>query len=370
MIKPKIYFYTIEEGDANKARFQDLLVNLAEGFQQLGIEYYASNNYWQTSPDSHHFLIQSTPEVSHQDCDIVVLERHWYEKYGCLPNSLFASNRQYKTVYFDCKDGIETPIWGREFRNFDFIFKTHYCKHTQYPANCHPWAFGLSQRVLNELKYEVPWQEKKAHLLVNFRNKKIVHSLRAYVEKYFIPQIKRVIAIETASEDLTAFPQDPYHYLRWRQTGKRHYPDYYRRLEQARACACFGGFFLGPWYLDRHSQIAYYLFQTISKLGLKNDRIGQWDSWRLWESMAAGCVTFHVDFRKYGFELPVMPENWRHYIGIDLDNISDSAEKIIAHPELLEQISKEGKKWAIKNYKPSATAKRFLKTVFKYDYSS
>ncbi|MGB5635540.1 MAG: hypothetical protein WBM86_22560, partial [Waterburya sp.] len=74
-------------------------------------------------------------------------------------------------------------------------------------------------------------------------------------------------------------------------------------------------------------------------------------------------VTFHVDFEKYGFELPIMPENWRHYVGIDLDNISESIARIADQPEILEHISTEGRVWAIENYSPKAVALRFLETV-------
>ncbi|MEM8677347.1 MAG: glycosyltransferase family 1 protein, partial [Cyanobacteria bacterium P01_G01_bin.67] len=51
------------------------------------------------------------------------------------------------------------------------------------------------------------------------------------------------------------------------------------------------------------------------------------------------------------------------YIGIDLDNMSESIERIIEQPELLEHISREGRAWAIENYAPKATALRFLSTV-------
>ena len=360
---PKIYFYTVEEGTPEKAYFQDLIINLATGFKNLGIKYYASNNYWQLSPKSDRFLIESTPEVSHQDCDIVILERQYYEKNGCLPQGLFAPGRQYKTVYLDCNDGIRTLSWLPEFKDFDFIFKTHYSSHTKYPDNFYPWAFGLSQRVLTELENEVSWSEKQKSLLVNFRNQKFSHSLRSYIQKTFVSQIKEVMPLNTSSDKASAFPQDAYHYLHWSQTGRRHYPNYYRRLLNSQACACFGGFFLAPWYTDSRERIAYYLAKIISMSGIKTNRIGQWDSWRFWESMAAGCVTLHVDFKKYGFILPVMPENWRHYIGIDLDNISESITRIADQPELLERISTEGRAWAIANYAPTATASRFLKTV-------
>ena len=364
---PKIYFYTTsEEGPPEGAYFQDLIVNLATGLQQLGIQYYASNDYWQLSPDSDRSLIEATPDVSHHDCDIVVLERQWYEENGCLPAGLFAPNRQYKTVYLDCNDainGIKTPAWLPEFEQFDFIFKTHYSARIKHPDNFYPWAFGLSERVLNELQDPIVWTERQPCLLVNFRNKKYSHSLRGYVRQNFVPQIEKLLTINTASDNETTFPQEPYHYLRWAQTGRRHYPSYYRRLQESQACACFGGFFLGPQYTDGHDHLSYYCSQIISKLGWKTHRIGQWDSWRFWESMAAGCLTFHVDFEKYGFALPVMPENWRHYIGIDLDNITEAIDLLVEEPELLPQIAAEGRAWAIENYAPQATAKRFLATV-------
>ena len=361
---PKIYFYTtFEEGPPEGAYFQDLIINLATGFKQLGIKYYASNDYWRLSPKSDRTLIEATPEVTHHDCDIVVLERQWYEENGCLPEGLFAPSRQYKTVYLDCNDGTRTPAWLPEFQHFDFIFKTHYSNHTKYPDNFYPWAFGLSERVLRELEEQIPWAEKQSRILVNFRNQKYSHSLRGYIQKTFVPQIEKLMTINTASDDQTAFPQEPYHYLRWAQTGRRHYPNYYQRLKESQACACFGGFFLGPWYTDSHDRGSYYLSRMISKLGIKTNRIGQWDSWRFWESMAAGCVTFHIDFAKYGFNLPVMPENWRHYIGIDLDNISEAIERIADEPELLARISAEGRTWAIDNYAPKASALRFLATV-------
>ncbi|MFN6156701.1 MAG: glycosyltransferase family 1 protein, partial [Dolichospermum sp.] len=89
----------------------------------------------------------------------------------------------------------------------------------------------------------------------------------------------------------------------------------------------------------------------------------QWDSWRFWESLAAGCVTFHVDFEKYGITLPVMPENWRHYIGVDLDHVQTTVDRIAENPEILEYITQEGRSWAIKNYSPVPTALRFLEIV-------
>jgi hypothetical protein len=88
-----------------------------------------------------------------------------------------------------------------------------------------------------------------------------------------------------------------------------------------------------------------------------------WDSWRFWESLAAGCVTFHIDFDKYGAVLPVMPKNGQHYIGIDLDKLEDIVRRIATNPEILERISISGRQWAMENYGPIPTAVRFLNRI-------
>jgi hypothetical protein len=363
----KVFFYTTsQEGPPEGAYFQDLIVNLAEGFQDLGIQFYSSNDYWKLSPDSDRYLLESQPTIDHADCDIVVLERQWFEENGSLPKDLFSPSRKYITVYLDCADGVRTFSWLPEFRNFDFIFKPHHNKNIKLPENVHPWAFGLSSRVLSELKDNIPFADRKKCLLVNFRHRKFSHSLRIFTEKFVIPKIHELLPIDSSVDDLSLPPQEPYHHLRWTQTGRRHYPNYYKRLINSTACSCFGGYFLAPSFTDSNPRISYYslkLLRALSEIGWKNNKIGQWDSWRFWESLAAGCATFHVDFEKYGFQLPVMPKNWEHYIGIDLDNIQEAVERISARPEILEEIADRGRIWALENYSPQAVALRFMDTI-------
>jgi hypothetical protein len=363
----KVFFFTTSsEWNSKKERgawFQDLIVNLAEGFKELGVQYYSSNNYWRLYPDSDQYLIQHRSDVMPNDCDIVILERQWFEENGCLPKDLFNPSRKYITVYLDCADGITTSSWLPEFRQFDFIFKTHYIKRFKYPSNIYPWAFGLSNRVLKELiEFKEPI-DKNGKILANFRHNKHAHSVRKYIEKKFISKIGELFPIDSTIDDISIPPSDPYHHLRWMQTGRRHYPSYYKRLQESTACAAFGGFFLAPKLTDFNPRLSYYSSRVVDKLGVKTNRIVQWDSWRFWESLAAGCVTFHLDFQKYGFVLPTPPINWEHYIGIDLDNIHVSLEKIREQPELVERISIQGRNWAIQNYSPEAVSKRFLETV-------
>jgi hypothetical protein len=70
-----------------------------------------------------------------------------------------------------------------------------------------------------------------------------------------------------------------------------------------------------------------------------------------------------LDFDYYGAKLPVQPVNWKHYIGIRLDRINSDIEKILYEPNIIENISIEGRAWAREHYSPLATARRFLDIV-------
>ncbi|MGL6340517.1 MAG: glycosyltransferase, partial [Waterburya sp.] len=129
------------------------------------------------------------------------------------------------------------------------------------------------------------------------------------------------------------------------------------------ACACFGGWFV-PFFLKNPGGKMSEICQSVyRRTGWHSNKILQWDSWRLWESWGAGCTTFHLDFDKYGIQMPVMPENWRHYIGIDLNNVEQAINRIRKEPEILEYVATEGRKWAMEHYSPIVTAQRFLKIL-------
>ena len=248
----KVFFYTCPGDEAPvKADFQDLIVNLADGFERIGIQFFSSCNYWRKFPDKEEYLLKFNQDISPQDCDVVVLERQWFGKYRSLPQGLFDSDRKYITVYLDCQDGINnTSSFLPEFRKFDFVFKTHYIKRLNYPKNVHPWAFGLSTRVLNELKEYIAFSNRKKKLLVNYKYQDYgksyrTHALRKYIGKFYIPKVKDFLPIDSTMEDISLPPNNPYHYLMWLQTGKRHHPPYYERLRTIQACAAFGGFFSG-----------------------------------------------------------------------------------------------------------------------------
>ncbi|WGV28231.1 glycosyltransferase family 1 protein [Halotia branconii] len=362
--KDTIYFYCDpRKGIPTGDKFQHLLICLAEGFRELGIPFFSNINYWQESPEKEEYLFNHRPDITADDCSIVVLTNNWFNIKEPLPTRLFHAQRQYKTVYLDGDDSDKTYIDKPEFRQFDFIFRNHFNKKLNYGHNFYPWSFGLSNRILQQVNAVPSFQQRKRQILINFRHWRTGHPVRNISCSSFMPQISKILQIDNSVDNPHNISEDSYHYLQWLQTGGRHYPTYYQRLQNSMACACFGGFFVPAWPQNPGNLINRSGKHLLSRLRLKTKTIVQWDSWRFWESLAAGCATFHIDFEKYGISLPVMPQNWQHYIGIDLDNVQASIDKIADDPEILKRVAIQGRIWALENYSPVPTARRFLETI-------
>ncbi|GAA6619040.1 glycosyltransferase [Scytonema sp. NUACC26] len=361
-LQAPIYFYCdpregVPEGD----KLQHCLICLAEGFRELGIPFFSNTNYWQESPEQE-YLIRHNPNINPDDCSVVIFTNNWYTVNLPLPKNLFHPNRKYLTVYIDGEDGDRTYIDRPEFRQFDFILRNHYNKHLHYGKNFYPWPFGLTYRILQELDKVPNFQDRDRHLLINYRHWATnTHSVRQITGSQVIPSLEKILPVHHYVDNEK--PTDTYHHHHWKQSGGRHYPNYYKRLKDSAACAAFGGFFVPSWFKNPGSFGSRFGKRVFTKLKLKSNTVVQWDSWRLWESLAAGCVTFHLDFEKYGFSLPTMPKNWQHYIGIDLDNIQESVDRIAAQPEILEEIATAGRRWALENYSPVPIAIAFLQTI-------
>jgi len=357
----RIYFYCCPPIDvAERAVFQHVSICLAEGFKQLGIEFYSNVNYWQTSPDGEDYLSRHDPKIKPDDCSIVCIENAWFDYGNSFPENLFRGDRTYTTVLIDGEDNSNSLAFQPGFEAFDLILRTHFNSKFRYPANVYPWAFGLSQRILKELSDPLEYGKRKKNILFNFRSN---HPVRRISARQVIPRIQPFFQLDDSVDTFSYPSSDSYQNLMWTQTNSRHYLSYYKRLQASAACACFGGSFMSPFPQDPSSIFNRSFRRMIDQFNLKTRLVSQWDSWRLWESMAAGCVTFHVDLEKYGCLLPVMPKNWQHYIGVDFDHIQDTIERIERNPELLENIAVQGRAWALKYYSPVPTALRFLETV-------
>jgi hypothetical protein len=234
-----------------------------------------------------------------------------------------------------------------------------------------PWVLGINERILRATEEGKEFSKRKRTMLVNFgASHPYPHGTRELAEKRFFPEIKKWIPLDGTRDDLTKEPKDSYDRLMWRQTGYRFSRSYYERLKNNQAMACFCGEMIPAMpfrnpecYLvgGNKAKIRRICYEMLGKLDPRPPRSVQWDSFRFWEALAAGCAAINIDLERYGVVLPVMPENWKHYIGINLENIDADVERLKAEPDCLERIAAAGRKWALDNYSPRAMALRLLK---------
>ncbi|MCJ0742443.1 glycosyltransferase [Pedobacter montanisoli] len=371
--KTKIYFLLPEYERLN----EDAAVYLAEGLKELNIDFYSNRNYWKL--DSDHYLFVKNPAFDpSEDADIVIITDNWTEFIepgtfkrisSPIPQWLYKKNRKFKTVYIDTKVGYNTIGLSECLRNFDFILRTMKNKKTKRYDNIYPWVLGFQNRVLNE-KLNLPVKNKHYEIAYNFNfSHPYVHPLRALTEKTFINLLpQNLINRKITPPDK---PNNTYSDLMWQNSVGLHNPDYYHHIENTLMVASFCGELIPALPNDpkkymaggKKATIKKKLYKVISTLLNKNERLIQWDSWRFWETLALGSVPIHIDLEKYGVELPVMPKNWEHYIGIDLNNIDYAIKRILEDRESIYKIAAQGHQWAMENYSPKVSAQRFLQLM-------
>lgn len=372
---PRVYFFCRDNAQA----YQDDVVVLADGLHETGAAVFGNCDYWRNSPAPDDWLVRSDPSVRPQDCDIVVVDTAWNRWLDAgfkvhqspLPAGLFAPGRRYRTACLDVDDGYETCTWRTEFRAFDAVFRAKYNRRCFHPANHHPWVLGLNRRMLDMTAGALPWRDRRPELLVNFgASHPYEHSARARAGPPFIAAARPHFTINDQRDDLKIPPADPYDLLMWEQTQRRHSRAYYGRLKTARAVVAFCGELIPPApfhprYLvgGRQAKLKRALHDALAKFDPRPPRLIQWDSWRFWEALAAGCLVFNLDLPHYGVELPVMPRHLQEYVAVRPENSVEVFAALSGDPGLAERIAAQGRAWALEHYSPRALARRFLDTM-------
>ncbi|HYC72269.1 MAG TPA: glycosyltransferase [Opitutaceae bacterium] len=370
--RPRVYFFVRDEPNA----YHDDVVVLADGLQQLGCEVFGSANYWRRAVAADDWLVRHDPRVRAGDCDVVAVSYIWPRWIDAafrvhvqpLPAGLFAPGRRYRTAFLDLDDGYETLSWRPEYRAFDVVFRAKYNRRCEHPANHRPWALGLSARVIAATAGAPPWAARRREALVNFgASHPYLHSARARATPPFIAAARGHFGLDDRRDDLTRSPAEPYDRLMWEQTQRRHSRDYYERLKAAQAVAAFCGELIPaaphhPPYLvgGGRARLKRHLYDLLAVFDPRPPRLIQWDSWRFWEGLAAGCLVFNLDLPHYGVDLPAMPEPFRHYVPFRPEDATRSFARLERQPGLAERIASEGRAWALEHYSPVALARRFL----------
>ena len=375
MSLPKIYFYCCPEEE----NLQEDVIALAEGFNQLGVPYFSNCDYWLRSVTPGDYLFKANPDVEADDCDVVVVSYTWprwvkmrtfKEMRRPLPPELFKHGRRYVTVYMDHHDGHRTVSWESEFRQFDLILRAKLNRRAWRPSNLRPWAYGLCNRILRATEGGLPFAQRQRAMLVNYgASHPFIHGTRVAAATVFEPRIGSVLPIDRTTDDLSRVPAEPYDALMWRQTGGRYSSNYYRRLKSVQSVACFCGALMPPmpyhqpdrlYWGGKKAELRHAFYQLLGHFDPRPPRSMQWDSFRFWETLAAGAVAFNLDLDHYGVDLPAMPGNGEHYVGVDLARPDEAVALIRDDPGVLEQIARQGRAWAIEHYAPQAQARRFL----------
>ena len=375
MSTPRIYFYNSGEPD----NLQDDIIALAEGLRALGVPYFSRCNYWRLHPERDDWLFTASPEVSPLDCDVVVYPCTYFYWIAMgtfklverpLPMELFQPGRRHRNVLFDFLDGHRTISWRPEFRHFDLILRAKLNRRSWHPSNMQPWTLSLSNRVIEHTAGGPPFAERQPACLVNFgASHPYPHGSRDLAEQRFHPLLAQLLPLDRTVDNLATAPTDPAQRLLWEQTGGRFSADYYSRVKSTQAVSCFCGEIIPPMpWRDpgallvggNKAKLRRKFYRLLSTFDPRPDRIVQWDSFRFWETLAAGSVAFHLDLERYGVTLPVMPQNWVHYIGIDLEKPLAALDRLRSDPSQLATIAANGQAWAMQHYAPPATAARFL----------
>jgi hypothetical protein len=228
------------------------------------------------------------------------------------------------------------------------VFHAHRnCKMDKNP-HAHALAFGCSQELLLDADRRCSSRELRKALVVDNFNPSFRQSVRESLMLSLLPRLERILPID-----------------RRLLYGS----DYGDQLATSFFMLAYGGEYVRPktdfWYLD----------QTLSEIDKQrytfrhrevDIAVFRWDSWRFWEGLAYGCIPIQLDFEFYGFDLPVKPVGWEHYVPIRLDALEDTAsgmEQLLANPRRLEEMGRASQRWVQGHYQPQAVAERFLNTL-------
>jgi hypothetical protein len=213
-----------------------------------------------------------------------------------------------------------------------------------------PIAFGLSNGLISATENRPDSSKRKRMALRNFRAT-LSQSVRALLDMSFVPGLEKCLPIDRA----TYAPES-----------------YMEAILGSMVCLAYGGDFYAPiasnpWFKKNDPALAdMHDFERFDAPAL----VQRWDSFRLWESFAAECLTVHLNFEKYGFALPEMPIAWEHYAPIDLGDIAGSVTEIMDREKEWSEIAAKGRAWAIAHYAPKPTAARTLSEMLAHTGSA
>jgi hypothetical protein len=319
-----------------------LPVCLAEGLDELGISVVANVNAYRRPSGSGDWLFRQVANPT--DAFLFVAD---FSDLDSKEIDWLALQRQivslkHRSAILCMSDGINRY----KFNNDIPVFATHGNKFVINDDRRSPWAFGLSRSILLKTAACKSTTSREPVFIRDFRPSGN-QGVRSVLDLIFVEHLSQFYKIDSRLDDEGRFHEG-----------------HYQRLSRSLGCLAYGGNFL-----EDIGNNPYFIKNRIYAPKVLGDRpaIVRWDSWRFWESMASGCLTVALDFDKYGLQLPVMPVNGTHYIGLKLESLNEALDLLRSGGEKLGAIAAKGQKWALEHYSPRVVAERFISKMEEFN---
>jgi hypothetical protein len=223
------------------------------------------------------------------------------------------------------------------------LFSTHESALARMGGRRVALGFGLSRSTIEATRSPTPFKLRRRRALRNFRAT-LSQGVRAMLDLSFVPALDARLPIDSTDHAGDA---------------------YLAALQDSQVCLAYGGDFFAavqtnPYLAKAQPQV----FENHRFVELNAPAVVmRWDSWRFWESLAAGCLTVQLDFAKFGFRLPAAPDPWVHYAPIDPGDLKGSIEHLLDREKEWPEIAERGRAWAVANYAPAPTAAYMLSEI-------
>lgn len=309
---------------------------LADGLEQLGISVFANIACRHPSTDFA-FKTCRDPQLLQQCYCAVMSLDDICEHYPYVVNRVEAIHE--RTIALCMHDNLSNFIVAPEMP----LLCTHESKFRKIFGSRIPIAFGLSSRILQQTTSLPEFGQRGSYILRSF-HPTLHQDVRACLDLALLPILQSRIPVETYYTSSQG--------------------EFMRLLARIRFSLAYGGCFAQNISLAPAFNSMEMCRNFFSHVAFHQDTVViRWDSWRFWESLAAGCVAIQLDFERYGFQLPIVPVNWKHYIGLNLANLRQDVERIMDEQNRMEEIAHNGRLWAIEHYSPITVARRFLASM-------
>jgi hypothetical protein len=366
---PKTAYFFL--GKAPNGRFHGYphqAIVVAEGLKQLGWQIASDVATWRPAPGKAYLFPGDPDGPAPRECDLLIVSEDFFLVQGspALPRAMLRSS--VPAIFLDRSDlGVRSrEMYSKPFRHFQAIFRTHGNERFRYPGNLRPMAFGISDRMVQATAAARAAGGSRLGLVWNFREKTFPHSVRSWAEREARPVLEGRIPLQTEvdPEIVTEGENDHYCRLMLQQTEGRHFPAYYERLARAEMAACFGGWFLLPLRQREAGPICLLGRRLMRSVSRPSSMIAQWDSWRMWEALAAGTAMLHVDMSRHGFLFGgPRPKPMTHYIALRLDDPARELLPLLDDPKRVREIGEAGRAWALEHYTSGPIAARILQQI-------